>query len=118
MRMKMKEAPQIAASATRRARAAGRTASPRADARRTLAIEPRALPRGAEAIAAGRPVGRHDAMAGDRERDRVRRARARDRARAVRHADLAREGAVADRLARCGGLERPPHALLERGAGQ
>src|SRR5690242_1537208 len=81
---------------------------------RFFARQERALSRCSPSIPARSPVGGDDAMAGDREGDRIRGARARDGADRAAAAYGGRDLAVGARLAVRDRAQRLPHLPLER----
>src|SRR5687768_2896314 len=113
MRVKRNEAPQIAASATRRAVSAGLI-------QRWLGflfqLEELLLAAQSPRIAAKTAVGAHRAVARHHQRHRVRAAGAAHRAHCVRRADRARDFLVGAGLAARDAAQLVPHAALEYGS--
>src|SRR5690606_24088019 len=85
---------------------------------RTLPLEQRPLALDAPAIAGQIAVAAHDAMAGDRNRDPVRRACLAHRSHRARRTDPLGELRIAERLPGRDRAQRLPDALLEGRAAQ
>src|SRR5215204_2471108 len=107
MRLKRNDAPQIAASATRRAASAPLIASFLLDRQQLL------LPLQAPGVTAETAIGAHRTMAGHHQRHGVGAARAAYRAHGIGSADGAGDLAIGARLAARDAAQLVPHLALE-----
>src|ERR1051325_3793477 len=114
MRAASARTPTPGGSTTRSSRSGGKRSSELAEFR-ALPLEQGLLAVGSPAIAPEVAVRADDAVAGNHERRRVRRAGARDRPGRGRHADASRDVRVGPRLPERNLPELLPHTPLERG---